>query len=461
MAAGAAGAAGSAPAASSAVQQQLLLALAASPFGENPLFKTVTETGKRGELLKGEASSSPATGKGLAMSQYKVAPHRNIKVKTKPVDSVNKSSMFDGLDDDLPGEGDMFVPRSSIKKLVLRNKKNADMSSSSVLTNTVGDDPAQETSLTVPLDESRLFVKKVVVPPPVTNDRRLDHDAEESFTALNTRKKNTSSDQYQDGDRSLELRDHLEHTKDTDQQEHQDELSKLPGGISLQRAGYYTIPPLHEIEPDSDGKCLVEGFTIGREGYGNVHYPGTTDITGLNLDEIVFFRHKEVIVYPEEDGAEHNKPELGEGLNKRAQITLDKVWPTDKNDSSLIKSPEKIRSMNFEDKLIRASSRLGAKFIEYRPETGSWVFKVEHFSKYGLDDSDEEEPALDNSKKMKTLHLEKRGGNVLLEGTGNLTAPSIQSLEPRHTISSITLDNQKHIELTESDGGSNLLLKFS
>jgi hypothetical protein len=40
-----------------------------------------------------------------------------------------------------------------------------------------------------------------------------------------------------------------------------------------------------------------------------------------------------VIVYPDDD----NKPAEGEELNRKAEITLDCVWPTDKSTRSYIK----------------------------------------------------------------------------------------------------------------------------
>lgn len=92
-------------------------------------------------------------------------------------------------------------------------------------------------------------------------------------------------------------------------------------------------------------------------------------------------------MYPDDS----KKPPEGEGLNRRAEITLDRVWPVDKSTGEYITDPERLAIMRYEERLARAAHRLQAKFIEYRPDTGSWVFRVNHFSKYGLEDSDEDD----------------------------------------------------------------------
>ncbi|KAM3955014.1 nuclear pore complex protein Nup98-Nup96-like, partial [Aphomia sociella] len=162
-----------------------------------------------------------------------------------------------------------------------------------------------------------------------------------------------------------------------------------PAGVKLTRPGYYTIPSLDEITGylRPDGSCVVPHLTIGRKNYGNVYYDCEIDVAGLDIDALVHFLNKEVIVYPEDA----DKPPVGEGLNRRAIVTLDRIWPRDKTEKRAITDPDRLLKMDYEGKLRRVCDKHDTKFIEYRPQTGSWVFRVEHFSKYGLTDSDEED----------------------------------------------------------------------
>lgn len=146
-----------------------------------------------------------------------------------------------------------------------------------------------------------------------------------------------------------------------------------------------------------DGSCIVPNFTVGREGYGNVYFGKEMDVAGLNLDEIVHFRDKQIIIYPDDN----NKPPIGQGLNRDAQVTLDQVWPLDKCTHERIKDPQRLAEMDWDGKLRRVCDKNETRFVEYRPETGSWVFRVKHFSKYGLNDSDEEDDAPSDAKKAK------------------------------------------------------------
>lgn len=180
-----------------------------------------------------------------------------------------------------------------------------------------------------------------------------------------------------------------------------------PTGIILQRPGYYTIPSLDKLVDyiGEDGSCIVPNFTIGRKGYGNVYFGESIDVSGLNLDELVHFRHKEVIIYPDDE----NKPPVGSELNRKAQITLDQVWPHDKSLHEPIKDRERLDAINYEAKLRAVCDKHDTRFVEYRPESGSWVFKVDHFSKYGLEDSDEDDNFTE-AKKTKTNTNEIRAG---------------------------------------------------
>lgn len=128
-------------------------------------------------------------------------------------------------------------------------------------------------------------------------------------------------------------------------------------------------------------------------------------------------------------------------MNRKAQITLDNVYPKRVGTNTLIKDVDELLLMNFTEKLRKITVKKNAKFVDYRPETGSWVFKVDHFSKYGYNDSDEEAEASSHDpaviKKPEITHKsdEKRDKNINLE----LKQDSLTRLELAKTASQVRI----------------------
>ncbi|NWX20069.1 NUP98 protein, partial [Aegotheles bennettii] len=423
-----------ASAAQQAVLQQHLNSLTYSPFGDSPLFRNpMSDPKKKEERLK---PTNPAAQKALTTpTHYKLTPRPATRVRPKALQSAGsaKSQLFDGLDDDEPSlSNGAFMPKKSIKKLVLKNLNSSNLFSP---VNRENEDLASPSEypengdrffLSVPPEENhrqdgereeeedhhevtRFYTNPIAKPIPQSPENtahKHQNSVDDTIVALNMRAALRNGLEGSSEDASFHddsLQDEREEEPETVHQLH-------PAGIVLTRAGYYTIPSMEELVrfTNDRNECVVTDFTIGRKGYGSIYFEGEVNLTNLNLDEIVHIRRKEVIVYPDDE----RKPPVGEGLNRRAEVTLDGVWPTDKTSRCLIKSPERLAEMNYEGRLEAVSRKQGARFKEYRPETGSWVFKVAHFSKYGLQDSDEEEeehPSKVDTKKLKTTPVPPPG----------------------------------------------------
>ncbi|XP_057790498.1 nuclear pore complex protein NUP96 [Salvia miltiorrhiza] len=158
---------------------------------------------------------------------------------------------------------------------------------------------------------------------------------------------------------------------------------------TLHCSDYYTKPCISELairEFSNPGYCSrVEDFVIGRVGYGCVKFIGETDVRCLDLDSIVKFRRCEIVIYEDDS----SKPLVGHGLNKPAEVTL--LLQTKPlghlNEAELKKVVEKLK--------CKAESQ-GARFISFNPVNREWKFSVQHFSRFGLGEEDEDDVPMDD-----------------------------------------------------------------
>ncbi|XP_072991843.1 nuclear pore complex protein NUP96 [Typha latifolia] len=151
---------------------------------------------------------------------------------------------------------------------------------------------------------------------------------------------------------------------------------------------YFTEPSLDELavrEAADPNYCSrVPDFVVGRVGYGKIIFYGKTDVRWMKLDEIVKFNRHSVTVYENED----EKPPLGDGLNKAAEVTLVLLLESLGSQGS--------KSNNLVDKLRSSTTRQGAHFLSFDSCTGEWKFLVDHFSRFGLGEDEEEDVPMDD-----------------------------------------------------------------
>ncbi|CAA7400171.1 unnamed protein product [Spirodela intermedia] len=157
----------------------------------------------------------------------------------------------------------------------------------------------------------------------------------------------------------------------------------------LRHPEYYTEPQLQELaakERANPGFCSrVKNFVVGRRGYGSIKFDGETDVRGLDLEAIVEFNSREVVVY----GDEVRKPPVGKGLNRPAEVTLLNVRCANRKTGEVYTEGPKVE--RYEEMLRKKVREQGAEFVSFDAGKGEWKFRVDHFSRYHLLDDDEQE----------------------------------------------------------------------
>ncbi|KYK55162.1 Nuclear protein 96 [Drechmeria coniospora] len=129
----------------------------------------------------------------------------------------------------------------------------------------------------------------------------------------------------------------------------------------------------------------IDSFTVGRDHVGSITFKVPVDISNIEVEEIcgsiVQLEPRSATVYP----VQAKKPPVGKGLNVPARISLEQSWPRGGRDKRVTSDPKR-----FNKHVERLKRIPDTTFETYDKGTGVWTFSVEHFTTYGLDDSDDE-----------------------------------------------------------------------
>ncbi|KAI5152832.1 hypothetical protein ENBRE01_3043, partial [Enteropsectra breve] len=132
---------------------------------------------------------------------------------------------------------------------------------------------------------------------------------------------------------------------------------------SSESSGMYTVPEITGNE-----RRVIESLVVGKEGVGKIEY--LEPVTVKNAEEL-----RKGISFG--SGVIEVSDAAGTGLNKRARVTLENVFPIAKNIKGKSSAAEEKGLM--ERFVYQLKNDDNKKFIDYDGEAGRYVYEVNHF----------------------------------------------------------------------------------
>uniref|UniRef100_A0A5B7B6E7 Nucleoporin autopeptidase n=1 Tax=Davidia involucrata TaxID=16924 RepID=A0A5B7B6E7_DAVIN len=347
-----------------------------NPFGTLPAMPqmSIGRAGTAPSIQYGISSlpvvDKPAPVRISSLLTYRHLSQRRIRLPARKYHPKNDGPKVPFFSDDeetpsTPKADALFIPRENPRALVIRPMEHWPLRANAEKTSPLKDasTPVHENE---DPGENGLVKERVhpVKPNQKANGVNDDHSTQkgDSYITLT-------------GHRAGEAAIVYEHGADIEAQ--------MP---KLRHSDYYTEPRIQELaakERAEPGFCRhVKDFVVGRHGYGSIKFIGETDVRRLDLESLIQFNNREVIVYMDES----KKPPVGQGLNKPAEVTLLNIKCFDKKTGRHYTEGQKIDK--YKEMLKRKAEDQGAEFVSYDAVKGEWRFRVNHFSKYRFGDEE-------------------------------------------------------------------------
>ncbi|KAI3946919.1 hypothetical protein MKW98_003482 [Papaver atlanticum] len=378
-------------------------AVATNPFGTLPTMPQISigHTGSAPSIQYGISNmpvvDKPAPVRVSSLLTSRHLSQRRIRLPARRSHPKNDGARVPFFSDDeeapsTPKADALFIPRENPRALVIRPLEHWTSRTSAEKSKDTNNIPLHENGKLSEKDSGSslngsINQEKHKINPSLGEN---GHDKERTQPAKSSQKANgvvheEHSKNTQNGDSYITLNGHRAGEAAIVYEHGADIEALMP---KLRHSDYYTEPRIQELaakERAEPGFCRrVKDFVVGRHGFGSIKFAGETDVRNLDLESLVQFNNREVIVYLDES----KKPPVGQGLNKAAVVTLLNIKCFDKKTGQ--QYTEGVKVEKYKEMLMKKARDQGAEFVSYDPIKGEWKFRVNHFSRYMLDDADEE-----------------------------------------------------------------------